>query len=97
MSCLRQLDSERGEGRGLRIAELSDTCARVSKQQHAVDRYIVNDGGSIDGCGDAMRPPPYPLFPVSLVTTTTPEPRTLLCFAIGCTALAVVRRRPKRA
>jgi len=54
MWCLRQLDSERGQGRGLRIAELLDTCARPSKEQHAVDRCIVNDGGSIDDCGDAM-------------------------------------------
>jgi hypothetical protein len=54
---LLQLDSERGQGRGLRIAELLDTCARVSKQQHAVDRYIVNNGGSINDCGDAMRSP----------------------------------------
>jgi len=64
------LDSERGQGRGLRIAELLDTWARVSKQQHAVDRYIVNDGGSINDCGDAMRPPPYPVFPGSSTSTT---------------------------
>jgi hypothetical protein len=29
----------------------------VSKQQHAVDRYIVNNFGSINDCGDAMRSP----------------------------------------
>jgi len=34
---------------------------------------------------------------VSLVTTTTPEPTTLSLFAIGCVALAVVRRRRKHA
>jgi hypothetical protein len=44
-------------GRGLRIAELLDACAGVSKQQHAVDRYIVNDRGSINDCSDAMRSP----------------------------------------
>jgi hypothetical protein len=69
-STLRQLDSERGQGRGLRIAEHPDTWARVSKQQHAVDRYIVNDCGSINDCGDAMRPPPYPVFPGSSTSTT---------------------------
>jgi hypothetical protein len=54
---LRQLDSKRGQGRGLRIAELRDTCARVSNQQHAVDGHIVNDRGAINDCGDAMRSP----------------------------------------
>jgi hypothetical protein len=40
----------------LRIADFLDTCG-VSKQQHAVDRCIVNDRGTIDDCGDAMRSP----------------------------------------
>jgi len=64
------LDSERGQGRGLRIAGRPGTWARVSKEQHAVDGYIVNDGGSINDCGDAMRPPPYPVLPGSSRSTT---------------------------
>jgi hypothetical protein len=67
----------------------------VSKQQHAANRYVVNDGGSINDFGDAMRSPDTvnrrSVFVVGGIITAI-QPSSLTTHAVVNNGAAVPRR-----